>query len=165
MGSHFCARAAGRAGRAVLFHLPKETSMTWRVDLIAQHIEVENRHLMDEMLATLADENPVRDEVAGRVYRGKDEVAARYAELWQAFPDFNVRPVRYTEQEGIVVMEAIYTGTHHGAYLGLPGSGKSFNVRLVNVFGFDDERIESETIYIDLAGQLRQLGITAIPRN
>ena len=139
--------------------------MTWRVDLIEQHIEVENRHLMDEMLATLADERPIRDEVSGKRYVGKEQVAGRYAELWEAFPDFNVRPVRYTEQDGVVVMEAIYTGTHRGRYVGLPGTGKSFEVRLINVFGFKGDRIESETIYIDLASQLRQLGILSIPPN
>ena len=132
---------------------------SWRVKLIEQHIDVENRHLMEEMLATLSDENPVRDEVAGNVYKGKDAVAGRYAELWRAFPDFNVRPMRFTEEDGIVVMEAIYSGTHKGAYLGMEGTGQSFSIRLINVFEFKDDRIARENIYIDLASQLRQLGI------
>lgn len=134
--------------------------MSWRVDLIRQHIEVENRHLMDEMLETLASEDPVRDEVAGQVYRGREAVAARYAELWRAFPDFNVSPLRYVEQGDIVVMEADYTGTHVGRYLGHEGTGKKFQLRLVNIFAFDTTHIASETIYIDLATQLRQLGLT-----
>ena len=133
---------------------------SWRVDLIEQHIEVENKHLMEEMLATLSDEDPIRDEVAGKRYDGRSAVAGRYAELWQAFPDFNVKPVRYTEQGNVVVMEAIYSGTHRGPYLGVDGSGRSFSVRLMNVFEFKEDRINSETIYIDLASQLRQLGIT-----
>lgn len=138
----------------------KGTEMTsWRVQLIERHIEVENKHLMDEMLATLSDEDPIRDEVAGKRYEGREAVAGRYAELWGAFPDFNVEPVRFTEQNAVVVMEAIYTGTHWGNYLGVCGSGRSFSVRLINVFEFNENRINSETIYIDLASQLRQLGI------
>lgn len=137
---------------------------SWRVALIEQHIEVENRHLMEEMLATLADEQPMRDEVAGKTYVGRDAVAGRYAELWQAFPDFNVRPIRYTEQKDVVVMEAIYSGTHRGMYLGHSGSGRTFSVRLINVFEFRSERIGRETIYIDLASQLRQLGMPAAGR-
>lgn len=136
---------------------------SWRVKLIEQHIEVENRHLMEEMLATLSDEDPVRDEAAGKVYEGRDAVAGRYAELWQSFPDFNVRPVRFTEENGVVVMEAIYSGTHKGVYLGMPGTGKSFSIRLINVFEFKGDRILRENIYIDLASQLRQLGIEVIP--
>jgi steroid delta-isomerase-like uncharacterized protein len=134
-------------------------AISWRVALIEQHIEVENRHLMDEMLATLSDEQPMRDEVAGKTYVGREAVADRYAELWQAFPDFNVRPVRYTEQNDVVVMEATYSGTHRGMYLGHSGSGRTFSVRLINVFEFRSNRISRETIYIDLASQLRQLGI------
>lgn len=136
---------------------------SWRVELIEQHIEVENKHLMDEMLATLADENPVRDEAAGKVYEGREAVAGRYAELWQAFPDFNVNPTRFTEEDGIVVMEAIYSGTHKGVYLGMPGSGKKFSIRLINVFEFEGQRILRENIYIDLASQLRQLGVEIVP--
>ncbi len=132
---------------------------SWRVDLIERHIEVENQHLMEEMLATLADEDPVRDEVAGSRYLGREAVSKRYAELWSAFPDFRVQPVRFTEQGDVVVMEANYSGTHRGTYLGHEGSGKSFSVRLINVFTFKEGKIESETIYIDLASQLRQLGL------
>lgn len=134
---------------------------SWKVALIKEHIEVENQHLMDEMLATLADENPVRDEVAGKKYEGRDTVAGRYADLWMAFPDFNVNPVRFTEQGDIVVMEAIYSGTHQGTYLGYAPTSKCFKVRLINVFAFTKDKILSETIYIDLASQLRQLGLFA----
>lgn len=136
--------------------------MSWKVNLIEHHIEVENQHLMRAMLATLADEDPVRDEVAGKVYRGKHDVAARYADLWQAFPDLNVKPVRFDEQEDVVVMEAMYSGTHQGVYQTVEGRGLSFRVRLVNIFEFTADRIASETIYIDLDSQLRQLGIKQI---
>lgn len=130
-----------------------------RTDMVREHIETENRHDMAAMLATLADDDPVRDEVAGRCYRGTDAVAGRYAELWRAFPDFTVTPTNLLESETAVTMQADYTGTHDGDYLGRAPTGTSFKCRIAVVFRFDGERIESETIYLDLAGQLRQLGL------
>jgi steroid delta-isomerase-like uncharacterized protein len=128
--------------------------------MVREHIETENRHDMAAMLATLAEDDPVRDEVAGKAYRGQSDVAGRYAELWCAFPDFAVTPTELHDSGSVVVMQADYTGTHSGPYRGHPGTGRRFNCRIVVVFRFNDGRITSETIYMDLAGQLRQLGLT-----
>ena len=58
-----------------------------------------------------------------------------------------------------VAMEAIYTGTHRGIFNGHPPSGKSFRLKIVVMFKFDGDHIASESIYLDYASQLRQLGI------
>ena len=130
-----------------------------RTNLVRTHIEVENNHDMSAMLATLVDENPVRDEVTGKIYRGREEVAGRYAELWEAFPNFHVIPTAFIEQDTAVVMTADYSGTHRGLYRAHAGTGKSFKVRLVNIFQFDGMKIVSETIYFNLMDQLLQLGL------
>jgi steroid delta-isomerase-like uncharacterized protein len=127
--------------------------------MVREHIVTENRHDTAAMLATLADEDPVRDEVSGKKYRGQSDVAARYEELWRAFPDFTVTPTALHDSGSVVVMQADYVGTHKGPYRGYAATDRRFNVRLVVVFCFNDNRITSETIYMDLAGQLRQLGL------
>lgn len=133
--------------------------MTNKIDAVLEHLAVENQHNMEAMLATLDSDNPIRDEVAGRYYQGKTEVAGRYAELWIAFPNFNVFPRRFIEHDDSVVMIADYSGTHQGAYRGVAGTGRSFNVRIVNVIDFTGDKILRETIYMDLNSQLRQLGL------
>jgi steroid delta-isomerase-like uncharacterized protein len=130
-----------------------------KVDVVKIHIEVENQHDMQEMLATLVDENPVREEIAGRTYRGRDAVAGRYRALWDAFPDFTVTPQLFVEDEKSVALEAIYTGTHRGVFNGHPPTGKSFRLKIVVMFKFAGDQIASESIYLDYASQLRQLGI------
>lgn len=114
---------------------------------------------MEAMLATLADDDPVRDEVSGKLYRGRNAVAARYAELWTAFPDFNVNPTLIIEGPDTVMIEAIYSGTHKGPFNGYAPTGRRFESRIVVVFHFNGEKIQSESIYLDLAGQMRQLGL------
>jgi len=134
------------------------------IDCVLQHLAVENQHDMDAMLATLDGEHSVRDEAAGRCYEGKKEVADRYAALWKAFPDFNVFPRRLIEGPNCVVMLADYSGTHLGPYATLnlgefAPTGKKFNVRLVNIIDFNGDKISRETIFIDVASQLKQLGL------
>ena len=127
--------------------------------VVAHHVDVENQHDMDAMLATLVDENPIRDEVTGKAYRGVEAVAGRYAELWKAFPDFTATITQLIEKDDDVVMAADFTGTHRGVYKGHEPTDRAFKVRLVNIFHFEGDKIASETIYFDLSSQLRQLGL------
>ena len=131
-----------------------------KIDVVKTHIEVENQHDMEAMLATLVDDDPVREEVAGKTYRGRDAVAGRYRALWEAFPDFTVTPQLFVEDEKTVAMEAIYTGTHRGVFNEYAPRGKSFRLKIVVMFKFKGYQIASESIYLDYAGQLRQLGLT-----
>lgn len=136
-----------------------------KVDIVRTHFEVENVHDMAAMLATLRDEDPIREEIAGKTYRGQKDVADRYQALWDAFPDFNVNPVAFTENEKTVVAEAIYTGTHKGVFNGFAPTGRSFKLKIVVVFHFEtptSSKITSESIYMDYASQLRQLGLMEI---
>jgi steroid delta-isomerase-like uncharacterized protein len=133
-----------------------------KVDIVKKHFAVENQHDMQAMLDTLRDEDPIREEIAGKTFRGQADVERRYRELWDAFPDFHVEPYAFTENEKTVAAEAIYTGTHRGAFSGFPPTGKSFKLKIVVVFHFESPtspKITSESIYLDSASQLRQLGL------
>lgn len=136
--------------------------MSLRADCVLHHIAVENQHDMEAMCATLDHNDSVRDEVAGQCYRGIEAVAERYAALWRAFPDFCVVPRRLLEDGDTVVLVADYSGTHLGPYGPYAPTGKKFSVRLVNLIDFRGDKISRETIYVDQASQLRQLGL--LPR-
>jgi steroid delta-isomerase-like uncharacterized protein len=138
--------------------------MSSKVDHVLQHLAVENMHDMQAMLATLDSDCSIRDEVAGRCYEGIEAVGQRYAALWEAFPDFNVFPRRLIEQDDSVVMLADYSGTHHGKYVTMnfgtfEPTKKYFNVRIVNIIDFVGDKISRETIFMDTASQLKQLGL------
>jgi steroid delta-isomerase-like uncharacterized protein len=133
--------------------------MTVRINAVLEHVAVENRHDMAAMLATLDGSAPVRDEVAGKCYRGLREVEQRYADLWKAFPDFTVVPRQLIEEGNMVVMLADYSGTHLGTYGNAPPTGKAFKVRIANCIEFNGDKIVSETIFMDSNSQLKQLGL------
>jgi len=82
--------------------------------------------------------------------------------LWDAFPNFNVRPVAFTENERTVATEAVYTGTRKGAFNGFAPTDRSFELRIVVIFRFDapdSPKKTNECIYLDYASQLRKLGL------
>lgn len=133
--------------------------MSTKIDMVLEHLAVENDHNMEAMLATLHDDNPVRDEVAGMCYEGTDAVAGRYGALWKAFPDFLVVPRRFVEEGNSVVMLADYSGTHRGVYGEFQPTNKSFKVRIVNIIDFVGDKISRETIFMDSRSQLKQLGL------
>ncbi len=136
-----------------------------KVDIVRTHFEVENIHDVAAMLETLRDEDPIREEIAGKTYIGQKDVADRYIALWKAFPDFNVTPTGFTENEMTVVAEAIYSGTHKGVFNGFQPKGRSFKLPIVVVFRFDSptsSKITSESIYLDYASHLRQLDLMKI---
>ena len=127
---------------------------------LMKHVETENARDTVAMLATLIDDDPVRDEVTGKTYHGAEEVAARYEELWHAFPDFHAAPTLFVEEGDTVVMEADFSGTHQGVYDGHKPTGKSFKLRVVGVFRFNGDKIAMESIYFDRAAMFEQLGLT-----
>ena len=133
--------------------------MSERINAVLEHVAVENQHDMQAMLATLDGDEPVRDEVCGKCYRGLSQVEQRYAELWKAFPDFTVFPRQLIEEGNTVVMLADYSGTHLGVYGNAQPTNKTFKVRIANFIDFNGNKIVRETIFMDSASQLRQLGL------
>ena len=68
----------------VLIQLYAEVTSLWVVPGLGP---IRRRRDMDAMLAALVDEDPVREEVAGKTYRGRDAVAGRYrARFGMRFP-------------------------------------------------------------------------------
>jgi len=61
-----------------------------------------------------------------------------------------------------VVLEAIATGTHRGAWKGIPPTGKSVRFPLCAVFTFaEDDKIQAEIVYYDRLTVLAQLGVAS----
>jgi len=61
-----------------------------------------------------------------------------------------------------VVARVRATGTHQGEFMGIPASGKSFDVQLIDIIRFDDDGLAHEHWGVfDALAMMQQLG--AIP--
>lgn len=115
------------------------------------------RRLVTEAVA--AHNADVLDEVAAGEFA---EAAKRWVRPFQsAFPDFQMEIVDLIAESDTVVGHFKCSGTHLGAWLGVPATGRRFEgVDEIYIFRIADGRLVSATGVEDNLTRLRQLGIT-----
>jgi steroid delta-isomerase-like uncharacterized protein len=130
--------------------------------VLQEHVDAENAHDRNRVLATYAERDPVFDDVpSGRRYVGPDEIVGNYRHLWDGFPGLVRRIDRWTFGGDACAIELTLTGTHEGVYRNIPPTGRKLELRIMAHFTFDAAgRITQETAYYDTLSFMRQLGLT-----
>jgi steroid delta-isomerase-like uncharacterized protein len=79
-----------------------------------------------------------------------------------AFPDLRMEPQDVLASGDKVVARARATGTNQGEFMGMPATGKSVDVQLIDIIRFGDDGLAHEHWgVLDALGMMQQLG--AIP--
>lgn len=135
-----------------------------RIQLVEEHIRLENLHDLDGVLDTFGTDARYDDEPWGDHRVGRDQVHLYYKQLFAAAPDLQIEVRhRYATAED-VILEVTISGTATGTWRGLPGTGSSFRFPLCAIYTFDQEdKLLGEKIYYDRATILRQLGVFREP--
>jgi steroid delta-isomerase-like uncharacterized protein len=96
-----------------------------------------------------------------RTVQGADEILGSYRSLFTTFPDW-----QYLGEEPLVdgdgdrvAQQFVVHATHSAEFMGLPGSGRKFDIEGVRVFAMKDGLIAFERRYYDFTGLLIQLGV------
>ena len=133
-----------------------------REAIVVEHMESENRHEFDVTMGTF--HHPRYELIGtGDVYDGEDEVRRYFEETRTAFPDQRNELIELHHADDAVLVEAMLYGTHDGPFRGLPPTGRKFEMRILAVFVFEEDRLVCERAYFDSATLLRQLGIAHDP--
>jgi steroid delta-isomerase-like uncharacterized protein len=135
-----------------------------RLRHVEEHVRLENLHDLDGILGTFGAQARYDDEPWEEHHLGHAAVRAYYQDMLRAAPDLNIDiQTRHLAGE-TVILEVKITGTHLGAWRGLPPTGRRIEFPLCGIFSFDtDDRIAGERIYYDRATVLRQLGVFREP--
>ena len=132
-----------------------------REAVVRRHMEAENEHDYDTVLATFA--HPRYELMAtGQVFDGEPEVR-RYFELSRTpFPDQRNELVSIRSTDDAVIVELDLLGTHLGPLRGVEPTGGTFRSRMCALFVFEvgGDGIVCERVYFDSGDILRQLGLT-----
>jgi steroid delta-isomerase-like uncharacterized protein len=92
----------------------------------------------------------------------KDGVIAFFRMYIAAFPDLRMEPQDVLVSGDKVVVRVRATGTHQGEFMGMPPTGKSFDVELIDILRFGDDGLAHEHWGVfDALKMMQQLG--AIP--
>lgn len=130
-----------------------------RLQLVEEHVRLENRHDLDGIMTTFGAAARYDDEPWDAHYMGRDGVRTFYADLLRAMPDLRIDVQRRHSSEATVILEVIIRGHHLGSWRGLPPTGRLVQLPLCGIYTFDDKnRLAGEKIYYDRATVLRQLG-------
>jgi len=109
----------------------------------------------------LADDFVDHEELPG-LEPGKDGVKGFFRMYIAAFPDLHMSLEDVLPSGDKVVARVRATGTHQGEFMGMPATGKSVDVQLVDIIRFGDDGLAREHWGVfDSMTMMQQLG--AIP--
>ena len=94
-----------------------------------------------------------------RTVQGADGILGSYRSLFTTFPDW-----QYIGEEPLVdgdrlAQQFVVHATHSAEFMGLPGSGRKFDIEGVRVLDMKEGLIAFERRYYDFTGLLIQLGV------
>ena len=94
-----------------------------------------------------------------RTVHGQAAIVESFRALFTTFPDW-----QYTAQELLVDGDTgaetfVVRATHAREFMGLPGSGRKFEIQGVRIFRLKERKITYERRYYDFTGFLIQLGV------
>jgi steroid delta-isomerase-like uncharacterized protein len=133
-----------------------------REAIVKEHMDSENRQEFDTTLDTF--HHPRYELIGtGEVYDGSEEVAQYFEDTRRAFPDQRNELVALHHADDAVLVEAMIRGTHEGPLRSLPPTGREFELPILAMFVFEDDKLVCERVYFDQSTVLRQLGIARDP--
>lgn len=110
----------------------------------------------------LADDFVEHEELPG-LSPSKDGVKTFFRMQLAAFPDMRMDVQDIVADGAKVVARVRYTGTQQGEFAGMPATGKSVDVQLVDIFAFDgDGRVREHWGVLDQLTMMQQLGVVPV---
>lgn len=116
---------------------------------------------IDGFSALLADDFVEHEETPG-LAPTKAGVQEFFRMQLAAFPDLKIEAEDVIADGDKVVVRATYTGTNDGEFMGMPASGKSVDIQLIDIFRFGGDGLVHEHWGVsDSLALMQQLG--AVP--
>ncbi len=90
----------------------------------------------------------------------KDGVKEFFRMFIAAFPDLTMTPLDVLPSGDKIAVRTQATGTNSGEFMGMPATGKSIDVQLIDIMRFgDDGLIHEHWGVFDTMGMMQQLGV------
>ena len=121
--------------------------------------ELINEGDIDGLGRLLAENFVEHDETPGFT-ASKEGVLELFRTYRSAFPDLRMEAVEILPSGDKTVARVTATGTQDGEFMGMPPSGKSVEVQMIDIMRFDDAGLVCEHWgVLDMLSMLQQLGV------
>jgi steroid delta-isomerase-like uncharacterized protein len=119
-------------------------------ELWKRHSIAEDERDIPGLISTLTEDCVYELAGSGHRWEGHAGATRFYVELLTAFPDIDFELTNIVIGPQGVCEEATVTGTHEGAWLGVPATGERLTWTVVIFFAWDRERrkFSGERVYI-----------------
>jgi steroid delta-isomerase-like uncharacterized protein len=120
--------------------------------------ETVNAGEVDGFIDLLADDFIEHEQMPG-MPSGREGTRQLFKMIGAAFPDMNWDPEDILVDGDKVVARTRFSGTNGGEFMGMPATGKSVSVQLIDIVRFGDDGIAREHWGVfDMMGLMTQLG-------
>ena len=116
-----------------------------------------NKGDLDAAMQTFAVDAVDHDPAPGQA-PGREGFKAFFTELTTAFPDARIQPEKAFADEDNVAIAYTLTGTHQGPFQGVEPTGKTIEVRGMQIGRYENGQIVERWGSSDELGILQQLG-------
>ena len=127
--------------------------------------EVMNEHRVEVADELITADRPDHDpNLPPEFTEGRDGFKRLFRTFIAAFPDLSFHNEKMVAEGDLVAAYSVMRGTHRGAFMGIPATGRSFHVYASDVCRFTDDGLISEHWGVfDMGSLMRQLGVDPQP--
>ena len=116
--------------------------------------------LGDELLS---DDFVEHEELPPGIPSGKAAPRTLMTMMRDAFPDFQATVEELLEDGDKVIARVRFSGTHQGEFMGIPSTGRQFDIVAIDILEFRDGLAVAHWGVMDMAGMMEQLGVGGPP--
>ena len=120
--------------------------------------EVINQNRMDRANDLVVEDFVELDPLPGQ-RQGREGLKEALGMMRAAFPDIHWVMQETVAEGDTVVTRFTWTGTHQGAFLGVPATGRSVSVKGVVIDRLAGGKMSKSRILMDSLGMMQQLGV------
>jgi steroid delta-isomerase-like uncharacterized protein len=121
-----------------------------------------NAHDIDAFGEFLADDFVEHEELPGGGAPTIEGVKDFFRMQIAAFPDLAMTPQDVVDGGDKVVARVRFTGAHEGEFMGMPATGRTVDVQLIDIMRFaDDGLVHEHWGVFDAMAMVQQLGVGA----
>jgi steroid delta-isomerase-like uncharacterized protein len=94
---------------------------------------------------------------------GREASKLLFTMLRSAFPDFKATIQQLISEGDKVVMYMTWTGTQKGEFMGVPPTGKSISINVIDIVRIADGQVVEHWGIMDQMAMMQQLGVIPAP--
>ncbi|MCO5184324.1 MAG: ester cyclase [Anaerolineae bacterium] len=128
-------------------------------DLVRRFVvEVQNQHnlnALDELFSPMFYDHSGKTDLEG--------TRQFFKMMFTAFPDMHFTIHQQIAEGDQVVTFKTFHGTHSGPFMGLPGTGQSVAIDVMDILTVTDGQITEHWTVSDMLGMMQQIGMVPTP--